>query len=367
MLKKENHPRTKKKREANVIITAAGGIIAQGIIKSLKLANISAHSKIKYRLITTDLSPRAAGLYRSDLGILVPPSNSSSYIKTLIRLADDEKIDAIYPASDEELLVIGKARKKIEQETEAKVLTSPVDVLITARDKWKTYLFLSRNNLPAAKSALPQHRESIVQEFGFPLVVKPREGYGSLHFYLAKDNEELNHSITKIQRAGWHPIIQEYLKGDMEFTTGVTVDESGSQVMSSISIKKTIKNGQTYKAHIDDFKDIRRYSESVALKLGARGAVNIQAKLTEDGLPKVFEINPRFSATCPMRSAAGINEPDIVFRNTCLGELIKIPDYQTLLCLRYWNELYIPIPAYDLFCKQGKVKSQNDSYILKYF
>ena len=367
MLNKEKPRGTKKIREANVIITAAGGIIAQGIIKSLKLANISAHTKIRYRLITTDVSSRAAGLYRTDVGILVPPSTSSGYIKTLIRLANNEKIDAIYPGSDEELLVIGKAKKKIEQETDAKVLTSPVDVLITARDKWKTYLFLRQNNLPAAKSTLPGHCESIIQEFGFPLVVKPREGYGSLHFYLAKDKEELNHSITIIQRAGWHPIIQEYLDGDMEFTTGVTVDESGSEVMSSISIKKTIKNGQTYKAHIDDFRDIRRYSESVAVKLGARGAVNIQAKLTEGGLPKVFEINPRFSATCPMRSVAGINEPDIVFRNTCLSEVIKIPDYQKLLCVRYWNELYIPVPTYELLCKEGKVNSQNDSFILKYF
>jgi carbamoyl-phosphate synthase large subunit len=367
LLNKEKSRRTKKIREASVIITAAGGIIAQGIIKSLKLANISAHSKLRYRIITTDVNTRAAGLYRSDLGILVPPSTSSGYIKTLIRLVDDEKIDAIYPGSDEELLVIGKAKKKIEQETKAKVLTSPVDVLITARDKWKTFLFLSQNNLPAAKSALPEHCESIIQEFGFPLVVKPREGYGSLHFYLVKDKQELNYYINKIQTAGWHPIIQEYLNGDIEFTSGVTVDESGSQVMSSISIKKTIKNGQTYKAHIDDFKDIRRDSESVALKLGARGAVNIQAKLTEGGLPKVFEINPRFSATCPMRSAAGINEPDIVFRNTCLGEAIKIPDYQKLLCLRYWNELYIPIPTYELFCKEGKINNQNDSFILKYF
>ncbi|HZE77664.1 MAG TPA: ATP-grasp domain-containing protein [Nitrososphaeraceae archaeon] len=367
MLNKKKSHWPKKIREANVIVTAAGGIIAQGIIKSLKLANILSHNKITYRIITTDLNSQSAGLYRSDLGFIVPPSSSSDYIKTLIKLAVDENIDAIYPGSDEELLVIGKAKKKIEKATNAKVLTSPVDVLITARDKWKTFKFLSKNNLPAAKSVLPKDCESITQEFGFPVVVKPREGYGSLHFYIANDKDELNYSISKIRRAGWHPIIQEYLDSDVEFTSGVTVDKSGSQVMSSISIKKTIKNGQTYKAHIDDFRDIRRYSESVALKLGARGAVNIQAKLTDGGLPKVFEINPRFSATCPMRSAAGINEPDIVFRNTCLGEEIKVPDYKKLLCLRYWNELYIPTATYELFCKEGKINNPNDSFILKYF
>ena len=71
-----------------------------------------------------------------------------------------------------------------------------------------------------------------------------------------------------------------------------------------------------------DFENIRRSAEEVALKLGARGAINIQAKL-KGSEPKIFEINPRFSATCPMRSVAGINEPDIVFRNTILGEDIE--------------------------------------------
>lgn len=36
-----------------------------------------------------------------------------------------------------------------------------------------------------------------------------------------------------------------------------------------------------------------------------------QAKLEGDA-PIVFEIDPRFSAMCPMRSAAGVNEPDII-------------------------------------------------------
>src|SRR3712207_7528109 len=51
----------------------------------------------------------------------------------------------------------------------------------------------------------------------------------------------------------------------------------------------------------------------------SRGAINIQAKLHGDK-PVIFEVNPRFSASCPIRAVAGINEPDIVFRNTILKE-----------------------------------------------
>ena len=43
----------------------------------------------------------------------------------------------------------------------------------------------------------------------------------------------------------------------------------------------------------------------------------------QNGRMKIFEINPRFSATCPLRSYAGINEPDIVFRNAVFDEKIE--------------------------------------------
>jgi carbamoyl-phosphate synthase large subunit len=103
----------------------------------------------------------------------------------------------------------------------------------------------------------------------------------------------------------------------------------------------------------------------VALKLGARGAINIQARIKE-GIPKTFEINPRFSATCPMRSAAGVNEPDLVFRNAVLGEDLKINDYQRLLCMRYWNEVYVPYSTYEKTLTARRVK-ENDSFIINYF
>ena len=65
--------------------------------------------------------------------------------------------------------------------------------------------------------------------------------------------------------------MQEYLKGDdSEFTTGITISHDG-KVMSSISMKKTLKSGQTYKAFIDNYKDIRKSAEQVAIKIGGNG------------------------------------------------------------------------------------------------
>ena len=143
------------------------------------------------------------------------------------------------------------------------------------------------------------------------------------------------------------------------------VNKTGKNVMSSISMRKTLKQGQTYKAFIDDFHDVRKSAEETALKIGCRGSINIQAKMIEN-MPKIFEINPRFSATCPIRATAGVNEPDIVFRNFILGEEIKIDTYQKLVCMRYWNEVYVPYSTYEKTNRMRKVTS-SDSFIPNYF
>jgi carbamoyl-phosphate synthase large subunit len=340
-------------------VTAAGSIVAQGIIKSLKLVN---EKRDRYTIIAADMSPLAAGLYRCDRGVIVPPASSPDYIESIISACNDYEVQAVFCGSDDELLTLASAKKKIEN-TKAKLMTGSLQALAVARDKWATYEFCRASGLPCAPSSLPEGREEFVREFGFPVVVKPRQGYGSLHLHVAKCREEMNSAISSIEKSGWRPVLQKYLSGD-EFTTGVTIDRNCRYVMSSISIKKTIKHGQTYKAFIDDYYDVRKSAENVALKLAASGPVNIQAKLEGDS-PVVFEINPRFSATCPMRAAAGVNEPDIVFHNAVQGEEIKVDSYERLVCMRYWNEVYVPFSLYEKTLTSGKI--EKGSFVPDYF
>lgn len=351
---------------ASVLVTGAGSILAQGIIKSLKLSNIQNLSPALYNIFAADASPLAAGLYRCDKAFLIPTPTSTDYCDNLIKICKENHIEAIFVGTDEELAPLALLKEQIRKESGAVVITNPIDVIRMASDKWATYRYLKKHNIACAESALPEDSDKFASEYGFPLVVKPRQGHGSLHFYVVRNDWELKQAITVIENAGWDAMLQEYLPGnDNEFTSGVTVDKLGNFAMSSISIRKILKNGQTYKAFIDNFDFIRKSAQSVALKLGARGPVNIQAKLIGD-IPTVFEINARFSATCPLRATAGINEPDIVFRNVCLDEDIQVDSYQKLLCLRYWNEVYVPMSTCEKISDE-KTIHRPDSVIPAYF
>ena len=370
------------KKNATVLVTAAGGIVGQGIMKSLRLASSSSLAPISYRILAVDSSPLAAGLYRSDIGHIVPKATDPGYIDSIIKYLRDYEVEALFVGSDEELMAIATAKKRIEMESPSKVLVTELDVIRIARDKWETYKVLKANNVSCAESCLPEDKDEFAEKFGFPLVVKPREGFGSVNFFVVKSNDEIEYALTRIQDYGWKPMIQEYLPGlDDEFTSGVTVDKNGTYTMSSIAIRKYLKGGQTYKAFIDEYPMVRLSAENVAEKLGVTGAVNIQAKyvpneealsssqnatvseprnpneILHNGRMKIFEINPRFSATCPLRSYAGINEPDIVFRNVVFDEKVdKISIYRKLVCMRYWNEVYVDLEAYQNLKCVGSVK-----------
>jgi carbamoyl-phosphate synthase large subunit len=352
---------------ANVLVTAVGGIVGEGIVKSLKFANASPAAPVHYKIYGADMNDKAAGLYRCDRGMLVPAASNPDYIDSIIKIVNDNKIRALYVGSDLELLTIANSKDTIEAESDAIVLTNPIDVIVTARDKWKTYEFLNKNHLPRATSCLPEDKDRFIGEFGFPLVVKPREGYGSVHFYIVNNIRETEFALSAIQRSGWKPLIQEYLNGaSQEYTTGVTIDRNGQHVMSSISLMKFPKSGQTYRAFVDSFDQIRKSAENIAMKLGARGAINIQTKFDGNDA-KVFEINPRFSATLPIRTVAGINEADIVFRNSVLGEDILLKEYKKMLCLRYWNEIYVEPSAYLQMSSLKQIEQDNRSFNIDYF
>lgn len=355
------------KNISNVLVTGVGGIIGQGIIKCLRMANTSRSrsrsARYKYYIIGVDSSALAAGLYFSDVGLVIPNANDHDYIDSLTKIINEYNVSALYIGTDQELDVVSNSTGKIEKRTGVKVLICSNEVIKISRDKWKTFLFLKKKKLPYVQSSLPERATDFIERFGFPVVAKPREGFGSVHFNIVRDRNQLDNAIRNIESQGWNAIIQEYIGGnDNEYTTGVLSDIRNNKIISSISIKKYIKAGQTYKGIIDDFPEARRVSEAVAKSLNARGSINIQSKIS-NGSHKIFEINGRISATCPMRAAAGVNEPDLLYRNVILSEDLRITSHKKLLSMRYWNEVYVKKKIYESVALTGLVTSGIESEV----
>ncbi len=169
--------------------------------------------------------------------------------------------------------------------------------------------------------------------------------------------------MKRIREGGGDPVLQQYLEGD-EYTSGVTSDERG-RVMSSIAMRRELKWGQTFRAYVDDFPDVRKAAEEVAKAMGSVGPLNVQARKVR-GTAVAFEVNPRLSASCPIRAVAGVNEPDILFRTLVLGEKVRPEPRRKLVCFRYLNEVYLPEGTLEETIESSAV-GQNGSFIPEYF
>jgi carbamoyl-phosphate synthase large subunit len=351
-------------KTASVIVTGVGGIVGQGIIKSLKYNNTLKHRRVNYKIIGLDASPMSVGLYCVDKGLLLPRSTDADYIQSLISISRKHSIDAIYVSTDPELDVVHKNKRLIEMETNSKVLINQPEVVRIARDKWNTYQFLKQSGFPTPKTVLPKDVNDLIEEYGFPLVVKPREGFGSKLFHVVHDLTQLEVAIAEIQKAGWKPIIQEFIEGDesgSEYSTGIVLSNKGKNIISSITIKKLSKFGQTYKAFIEDNSDVRMLSERVSSTIGSIGAINIQTKSHNDG-HKILEINARFSASCPMRTIAGVNEPDLVYRDNVLNDEIRVTEYKKIVCMRFFDEMYIDYLTLNKISKHKYIEGVQPNF-----
>ncbi len=331
-------------KRIKVLVTGAGALLGQGIIKSLRM------SALDCEIIGADPHPLAAGLYRSDKAYLLPMAKSGDFLSSLLEIVKRERVDVVLVGTDVELAILAAHRQKIESEFPVKVLVSSPDVVAIADDKWKTQLFLKENGFLYPESCLPSGLESFLEIVPFPLVVKPRIGARSVGMTVVRSRKHLDRALETVE----DPIIQEYLEPESEeYTVGTLIFDR--KCVGIIAMKRELRDGNTFRAFVDDYPAVVEAVRPVALSLDPYGPTNFQLRVTEKG-PTVFEINARFSGTTPLRAAVGFNEVEAALRRILLDEPLEPLTYRKGIILRYLNEMVIPFDTYEAMARNGRLE-----------
>jgi len=314
-------------------VTGSGGGVGISVIKAARLAG--------YKIIAVDMNPFSAGLLRADKAYLVPEANDSKYISKLCSIAEKEKVDVIIPGCDQELYVLALNREEILRKTGIQVIVGTTKAIRIGRDKYETQNFLKKNKFNYCKTEYAEKSNNLISEFGYPLIVKPQHGSGSIGLFKIQDEDDLKYAIKKIKSMGDIPIIQEYLMPDnQEYTTGVmfSIDR---KLLGAITIKRKIKWGNSILMWLENFTNIKSEMVKIGKRLKTQGPLNLQCRLTNKG-PVVFEINPRFSGTTAVRAALGFNDVKMIVENFLFGIKPKFAvSKKEVIIIRYFNEVYI--------------------------
>lgn len=321
-----------------VVVTGAGALLGQGIIRALRRARPDCW------IVGIDPERLSAGLYWCDAAYQGHFAASPAFVSLLGEIVAAERADIVIPGTDAELAILAHNRAGIEEQTGCVVLVSSPEVVRIADDKLATATFFRNQGFPFPLSAPGNDSAAVaqvVEACGFPLIVKPRVGARSAGIQVVDGPDELS---TALQRTGI--VVQERLgSAANEFTSGSIYTDGACQ--ACITMRRDLRDGNTYRAFVIDDASlndwVRRWTEA----LKPFGPANFQFRLRPDGTPVVFEINARFSGTTPLRALAGFNEVAMMLDRILLGRPITAPAVEPITILRHWSETVVSSDQID--------------------
>ena len=280
-------------KKLNILITGCGGDIGQSIGKILLKSNFI------NKLYGIDISNKNAGQFvypNFSLGLSV---KHPDYLKNLELFINKYDIDLVIPISEPELRFFSK-KNILDKIGNAKMIIASRLSLEIGFDKFKTAEFLKNQNLPFPETFLANTSINIDK---FPVILKSRTGSGSKDIHRINSMEEfLFHTKKGISDY----IVQEFINDkNGEFTCGLYRSRKGE--IRTLIFKRELTGGYSGYGEIIENNEINSLLETLAVKLNLIGSINVQLRIN-DNVPKIFEINPRFSSTVLFRHLFGFKD-----------------------------------------------------------
>lgn len=275
----------------NILITGIAGDIGLGVGKILKSL------KAVKRIIGCDTHDDHPGEKIFSNWKLLPHVKEPEYEKTLSDLVVKNKISAIFLTSEPELRFFVKKNKTLINKKTFFILPN-IKAIKIGFDKFKTSAFLADQNLP-----FPWTIEvSKGNPLEYPCILKDRYGSGNKAVFLVKNASEAKAYKKIFPKYIW----QKYLLNEAsEYTCGVYGSNEGE--IRVIAFRRRLNSGSTFFAELVKVPEIDKICQRVAKALELKGSINIQLKIC-NGVPMIFEINPRFSSTVLLRHEMGFQD-----------------------------------------------------------
>jgi carbamoyl-phosphate synthase large subunit len=310
-----------------VFFTGGSGGATIEAVKSLK-----AQGDL-YEVITADAIATSAGFTFADRSYVVPFGADDRFVDALREIVTRERPEFIIPLVDEE---IPKVHRFVRDEApQLRVVTPTSSFCDLVLDKWTMAQALQAHGLSVARTWLASEPQGAT----YPAIVKPRVGRGSRGLAFLADARDLAAYLRDAPLPADRYIVQERLFGP-EFTTSVVVALDGT-FFTVVPKEALDKRGITFAGVTRAVPEIHELGRAITQELDPRGPFNVQLVLGADRVPRVFEINPRYSTTMALTLASGVNEVDAVLRHARgedPGPLTFQPD---LMMLRYHAQHYV--------------------------
>lgn len=320
---------------SNIAVTGVGAVIGHGVVKSIRHSGALRDS----RIIGIDNNPDSSGFMQCDGHYVCERVSSPDYVDELLEVCMNEAVDVFIPLIEEEFLLVHDNMARFEK-IGTHVIMQPRRILETFMDKYSTAVALRNAGIATPDTLLftPENIGPVldmVERHGFPLFAKPRRGRSSKGQVLIGSEQQLIMYMDMLK--GQPYVIQEFLDdGDHEYTCGVFMTPDMNEPYS-IALKRRLLNGMTISAEVVFDESLARMCNDVARSFPFDGSFNVQCRM-KDGVPHVFEINPRYSSTSYIRAMCGFNDVEMGIHYALGHHVGRMPKVEKCKVIRYWEE-----------------------------
>jgi hypothetical protein len=192
-----------------LLLISVGSRVGQNILDALEYPGLSRRSLVQ--IIGTNSVPDAFNNFRCDRCYLVPPTAAEEFPARIQDILRKESPDLIFCCRDDDTFALSQLKSKHPDLPGALPVGRPQAALI-ALDKWQTFLFASKHQLPFAESFMPEPSgdgaalEAFCRRVGYPLIAKPARGHSSLGVCFVRNAGDAQ---TIAQKPGY--VLQEYI------------------------------------------------------------------------------------------------------------------------------------------------------------
>ena len=311
-----------------VMITAGGTVTAQSLVKALREDGRASF------IAVGDMNPLNATRAFVDGFVALPAAGEPDFAQRCLEAVRRLEIGLLVPLIVEsEFLPLDDARERFEA-LGCRLLVPPREIFLRTGDKLDFANFLEEIGVPGPRT---QAYDPAMEIERFPVYLKPRRGSGSI----GTSRIESAHSLHETARGRSGLIVQEAVEG-AEFTVDAFAAAPGRVVAAVPRERIAIKAGVSVKGRTYRHPEIEAIVRNVVEKTGLSGPANVQGMLRADGSFSIIEMNPRFSGTLALTTAAGINFASLTI-DALEGK--PIPDLlgtheDGLTMMRYWSEVF---------------------------
>lgn len=249
---------------------------------------------------------------RPDKKLLIPQMAEidDKYIKRLLKIVKSGDFDILMPIGELTTNPITKNEALFKQYV--KIACAPRETYIKAFNKQTTFDTAMKNGIPCPYTRRSdQDIEDFLAHAKFPIIIKPREGLGSIGFHKFESESEFRSWLKDDSFNVDDYVVQEFVHFENRIGTNLFVDQKGN-ICSSYAVDVLrwfpIDAGAGVLIRTVDAHEVLDYAGKLLKALEWKGFANVAFMIDKNtGEPRLLEINGRIPASIKMAYMCGYN------------------------------------------------------------